>query len=332
MFSLNDPSTWPTTSQVDSELAELIANGAVPRFTRSGTDIDVAVKEAAHIVQSAEAEPRTPAKSGSPLLVLIQGGALAFGHAEFETQNAKTMTVSLTHHRRIDREKLRKLLCDGIDVQWNKTFDSFRETEQEILVSFKDGRSVLGSLVVGADGAQSMIRKQLCPDTHELRQLPIRFLGTTIKLSPEDAKVFTSLDKLMFQATHPLNISWPVRGPDNETPNTNPARIAKLKALAEAFEPRFRKPVMSIPDDAKVVEIKVRKWPVLDWPTLGGKITLTCDATHAMTMYRGEAANHGITDASVLKENLVKMWASEGLITQAQALETFEAEMRPRTL
>ncbi|KAM0548759.1 hypothetical protein ACHAPJ_009755 [Fusarium lateritium] len=273
-----------------------------------------------------------------------------------------TMTVTLSHQRRINREKLRKLLCDGVDVQWNKTFKSFAETDRGMLVSFEDGTSVLGSLVVGVDGAQSKVRQQLCPETHELHQLPIRFLGTTIKMSAEEAKVFTELDKLMFQATHPdtstffwyalldtpavngsdktsdphyrcqLNISWPVKAPEDETPTTNAARVQKLKQLAEAFEPRFKKPVMDIPEDLKIVEIKVREWPVLPWPTFGGKITLAGDAAHAMTMYRGEAANHGITDARVLKDNLVKMWASEGLVSQEQAIESFEAEMRPRTL
>ncbi|CAH0036459.1 unnamed protein product [Clonostachys rhizophaga] len=273
-----------------------------------------------------------------------------------------TMKVTLSHQRRIDREKLRKLLCDGIDVQWNKTLKDFTETDKGMLVSFEDGTSVLGSLVVGVDGAQSKVRQQLCPTTHELHQLPIRFLGTTIKMSPEEAKVFTELDKLMFQATHPdtgtffwyallgapavngsdntsdphyrcqLNISWPVKTPDDEIPATNAGRVRKIKLLAEVFEARFKKPVMDIPEDLNIVEIKFRKWPVLPWPTLGGKITLAGDAAHAMTMYRGEAANHGITDANVLKDNLVKMWASEGGISQDEALQSYEANMRPRTL
>lgn len=43
---------------------------------------------------------------------------------------------------------------------------------------------------------------------------------------------------------------------------------------------------------------------------------------------RGEAANHGITDAARLLEQLIAI--NEGRISQEEGLRNFEAEMRPR--
>lgn len=47
------------------------------------------------------------------------------------------------------------------------------------------------------------------------------------------------------------------------------------------------------------------------------------------TRYRGEGANHGILDAALLVDQLKKVKAGE--ITQKEAIDAYEAEMRPRT-
>jgi 2-polyprenyl-6-methoxyphenol hydroxylase-like FAD-dependent oxidoreductase len=44
---------------------------------------------------------------------------------------------------------------------------------------------------------------------------------------------------------------------------------------------------------------------------------------------RGEAANHGITDARLLHDQLVEV--SVGNISQIEAIEKYETEMRDRT-
>jgi 2-polyprenyl-6-methoxyphenol hydroxylase-like FAD-dependent oxidoreductase len=44
--------------------------------------------------------------------------------------------------------------------------------------------------------------------------------------------------------------------------------------------------------------------------------------------YRGEGANHGILDAALLVDQLKKVKAGE--ISQKEAIEAYEAEMKPR--
>ena len=214
--------------------------------------------------------------------------------------------------RRINREKFRKLLLDGIDVRWNKSIATFQVTFSGVQVTFKDGTKSEGRLLVGADGSTSKVRRTLCPDSGSLYQLPIRFLGATVRLSPADMAPLRALDPLLFQGCHPetstylwfatldtpevngsqgaseyysaqLNISWPVRSLADEVPASNAEKLQKMKDLAGVFELRLKKAVQNIPDGTDILEIKLADWPCLQWP-FDGKVTLIGDAAHAMTM------------------------------------------------
>lgn len=211
------------------------------------------------------------------------------------------------------REKFRKLLLDGIDVQWSKKFVDFETNGSSVDVKFEDGSVVEGRLLVGCDGATSKLRRTLCPETGMLDQLPIRFLGVTLKLLAKDMAPLRAIDPLLFQGCHPdtgafmwfatldtpevnrssgaeeyysvqLNMSWLVHSPADEVPATNTGKLQKMKDLSEGFESRFRKAVVDIPNETEVVEIKLADWPCLEWPDSHGRVTLIGDAAHAMTM------------------------------------------------
>ncbi|RFU31575.1 hypothetical protein B7463_g4763, partial [Scytalidium lignicola] len=261
---------------------------------------------------------------------------------------------------RINRLKFRSLLAEGLDIKWNKQFTGFKTNADGLVeVTFQDGTSTTGSLLVGADGSSSRTRRFLVgEDRGRLNQIPGRFIGVTMRLTPEQAQPLREIDPLLFQGSHPdtgvflwysvlstpevngssgndeywegqLNMSWIVESPEDEVPSTNEAKVAKMKQMAQPFEARLKQAVMDIPDSSDVLEIKLQDWPTQEWSSHDGRVTLIGDAAHAMTMYRGEAANHGLTDASRLVEQLVAI--NEGKISQKEGLEKFEAEMRPRT-
>ena len=129
--------------------------------------------------------------------------------------------------------------------------------------------------------------------------------------------------------TAQLNLSWPVHSSVDEVPATNADKLKKMKLLANDFEERLRVAVHNIPNDTEVTEVKLADWPCLEWPNSDGKVTLLGDAAHAMTMYRGEAANHGITDVQQLCQHLIKV--KDGEVSQKEAIDHCEAEMRERT-
>ena len=214
---------------------------------------------------------------------------------------------------RINREKFRKLLLDGLEVQWNKSLTGFETSPSDVVAKFEDGTTAKGKLLIGADGATSKLRRVICPETGSLNQLALRFLGATVQLSPSEIAPLRALDPLLFQGCHPdtgtylwfstldtpevngskgvneyysaqLNISWPVLTPEDEVPPTNDEKLAKIKTLADVFETKLKTAVQNIPNGTEVLEVKLADWPCLEWPNSEGKVTLIGDAAHAMTM------------------------------------------------
>lgn len=57
---------------------------------------------------------------------------------------------------RLQRLKLLNLLSTGIDIQWGKEVESYMDLPDGTLqVYFKDGSSVSGTMLIGADGNNS---------------------------------------------------------------------------------------------------------------------------------------------------------------------------------
>lgn len=113
-------------------------------------------------------------------------------------------------------------------------------------------------------------------------------------------------------------------------PTTDRERIAAMKERASDFTEPFRSIVMDIPDDLDLATpLRLGDFPCREWDNRGGRVTLAGDSAHAMTMFRGEAANHGIVDAALLIDQLKKV--HKGELDQKVAIDQYEAEMRPRT-
>lgn len=250
-------------------------------------------------------------------------------------------------------------------VRWSKHLARIDvgENGQGVKAIFEDGTGASGAMIVGADGSNSRVRKFLRPDNYRNSQLPIRFLGSGVDMTKQQVTPLRQLDPLLFQGCHPetgcfmwvsmletpavngtegtpkeryrvqINLSWPVKTRDDEPKETDRERVADMKRRAAVFAPVLRDAINTIPDDAAVLEIKLADWPCLDWDNQGGRVTLVGDAAHAMTMYRGEAANHGMLDAYRLCESLKSVYerSSNDDASSSKAIMEFEQEMRTRT-
>jgi 2-polyprenyl-6-methoxyphenol hydroxylase-like FAD-dependent oxidoreductase len=53
------------------------------------------------------------------------------------------------------RDKLRKLLLEGVDVRWEKKFTRYEETGEGVWAVFEDGSREFGHILVGCDGINS---------------------------------------------------------------------------------------------------------------------------------------------------------------------------------
>ncbi|RMZ85023.1 hypothetical protein DV738_g148, partial [Chaetothyriales sp. CBS 135597] len=242
---------------------------------------------------------------------------------------------------RVNRGLFRNLLTEGIDVHWNKIASGFEIKtdggEREwVELSFQDGTTARGSLLIGADGANSRTRHGL---------LAVKAMGVTARMTPAQVATLRQIDPLLFQGCHPQTgvfmwysiisspeingssssssdesafyegqviLSWRYKpgADDDEVPSTNAARVAKMKALVQPFEARIKAVVEALSDDTPVLELKLQDWPTREWDNRNGRVTLAGDAAHPMTMYRGEGFNHGITDAANLSRHLISVVSS----------------------
>lgn len=87
---------------------------------------------------------------------------------------------------------------------------SIEELEDGIRVIFDDGTSAEGTILIGADGNNSSVRKHLLPDDYELNRLPVHLVGVVRHFTPEQAAPVRALDPLLFQGLHPRtgNYLW----------------------------------------------------------------------------------------------------------------------------
>lgn len=231
---------------------------------------------------------------------------------------------------RVRREELRVILSTGIDVNWGcqtiniETDDDATDINKRVTVTCKNGKVFQGGILMGIEGSKSVTRSITNPTNHELQYLPIRFIGGTIELSEDEyRKMATTFSPLLFQGTIPqtesffwysllatpkytkngtyksqIMMSWK-NNPD-EPFDTPEEKYALIKIHSKGLDPRLQYMIDYLDKSTgSFMELQLADWPICDWNDFNNKILLMGDACHAMTMYRGEACNHGIADVKL---------------------------------
>lgn len=60
---------------------------------------------------------------------------------------------------RSDRGRVRKWLMHNLEIRWGKQLERYESTDQGVQAYFTDGTSAEGSILVGADGVNSVGRR-----------------------------------------------------------------------------------------------------------------------------------------------------------------------------
>lgn len=253
-------------------------------------------------------------------------------------------------HYAADRATLRRLLSRDLDdvLRFGAEFVDYEVLpDGRVRAQFLDGRSAVGDLLIGADGAASRVRRQLLPGvttvdadaigvahkvwlTDEVHtELPPQLL-TGMNLIDPDAPffLFTSVFEPPAGTGRPyLLCALVVRSdalpPDVTELDSDALRVA-VDVLVAGWDPSLRRALAGSDPAARSAVAFRATGPLPTWAP--GPVTVLGDAIHVMPPIGGLGGNTALRDAHLLGRLLPAVDRGEREL--AVAVGEYEAEMR----
>ncbi len=237
----------------------------------------------------------------------------------------------------IHRADLQVILSQAVGMEHihlGKRLSDLKDSGGEVVLSFEDGSSATADLVIGADGARSLVRRWMLGYDDALYSGCSGFRGI---VPPEMLDLLPDPDAIQFwigPGAHLLH--YPIGKGDHNfllverSPSPWPVREwvtgaeqgEQLERFAD-WHPAVVQMISAVPTS--------NRWALFHRPPLGrwtrGRVTLLGDAAHALVPHHGQGANQSIEDAVVLAASL----ADKGPGGFAEALENYERLRRGRT-
>ncbi|GGN13225.1 oxidoreductase [Lentzea pudingi] len=248
----------------------------------------------------------------------------------------------------VSRIAMRTALLGGLDdvVRFDKTFRHYsRNDDGTVTAYFDDGTSETGDVLVGADGAQSKVRKLRLPDA-KVVDTGITSIAGKLPLTEENAKLlppladggitllfgtrgeFVIIHVMRFDGTGVEDdyIMWGYAAAHDKFPDMKGMSQAELKQVVLAMTPKFHpdlRRLFELATPETVFQIKVRT-SERPQPWQPDNVTMIGDAVHLMTPGRGIGANTALRDAELLCRKLVEAHHGKDAM---QAIGEYEREM-----
>lgn len=256
------------------------------------------------------------------------------------------------HSMPVDRAWIRHLLTLGLEdaIEYEKTFASYKAHDSGVTVSFTDGSSAPGSLLVGADGIKGGVRKQLQPQrrlldlerqitwgrtplTAKLREeLPVDVL-TWFMAIEEEKNVQAVFDSMTWsRSVHQVSdeelpnledyIYWAITSAEPQVyPKTSGQKKAFLNGLTKHWHPSLRKLLdHAAYDRSTCLPVLSSKPDIEILSKLEPRVTLIGDAAHPMSPMGGAGGSTAIRNAVDLALTI-----SNGL--SLESIKEFEERM-----
>ncbi|CZR64591.1 uncharacterized protein PAC_14489 [Phialocephala subalpina] len=214
---------------------------------------------------------------------------------------------------RCNRTKLRQMPAQHLDIQWNKKFVRYGETDHDVTAYFEDGTSASGDILVGADGLHSRLCKQL------LQANPVEPMPTPYGIVIGKA----SLGKERYQQELKNGPSFYIVGVQS-------SNLFVGRKCAEEFDTRLTQIVrLATSQTLMYPPLQLHQWAPYQ-ELLGGRVTILGDAAHPMLPFLGEGANNALLDAVRPGGNIGKYTKRESADRVALIQKDYEAEILPR--
>lgn len=135
--------------------------------------------------------------------------------ASLPIYNGKTgdliMEMGADRPMRVSRKKMRNLFSETIDVQYGKQVvqayvieDSSSHDNGRVKVEFKDGDHAVGDLIVGTDGAKSLLRESIVGfEDAQLTAVPVNLFNFPYKFDAELSLRIREHNKIFINSIHP---------------------------------------------------------------------------------------------------------------------------------
>ena len=214
----------------------------------------------------------------------------------------------------------------GATLLTGKDFVRFEESDGGVIAHLSDGSSVVGTWLVGCDGASSAVRKQAGIDLVDLK-FDQDWLVVDVELNTRDSG---NLPDVVRQICNPARPTTLVRGVKNYYRWEFQLQPGEDKATMNTPDEIWRLLAQWIsPNDATLVRSAVYRFHAVVASTMRkGSIFLAGDSAHQMPPFLGQGLNSGMRDAFNLAWKLALV--KDGVRGEA-LLDTYSMERIPHS-
>ncbi|RHZ50373.1 FAD-dependent oxidoreductase [Aspergillus thermomutatus] len=251
---------------------------------------------------------------------------------------------------RVNRQALREVLRQDIDLQNDKEFDHYEESDYGVTAYFKDGTTFTGDIIVGADGAHSAVRKQLFDSPKPMQSKYIPLVGE-VQLSKEQyeplhkigtAGLFSYGPGLRYligllgttedlsEASYYWACCYQSDDPERDSAWVQNASGEELYdrslEITKSFAPILTDIIRTTkPENMAQPPLRFIEYYLPEVPSTSSRVTLLGDAAHVMIPFHLAGANTAIKDACDLARQL-----SHPKQDFPEAIQCYEKVMIPR--
>ena len=210
--------------------------------------------------------------------------------------------------RRVNLQKWRKVMGEGIDVKFGKGLSDVRtDDDGRVTAHFADGTTETGSVLIGTDGGSSKVRRMLLSSpASDPEVLPYEFLNFPVKYTAEQALYMDKeMHPIVDVGIHPKSMyigifllskvdlerpeswvfyilaTWPKE--EGVTYDKDVDMLPELRKRMDGWADPYKSAVAWAPDEkVTIVPGGLRVWaPKTAWDNRGGRLTIGGDSAHS---------------------------------------------------